>query len=406
MALLVAFLSACGGGQSISLAESSDAVVIGNRQGVSPFISLVALQGTKLNDLSEIHYKVASKPGAASRPVSVRYSLEALNRRGYLETGSATLPVFGLYSGYTNHVDVTLVFKDSSSKTLSLDIASATYVDPNQTYDRPTILKKRVAGNMLGFDYFFIKSDLGGPLIVDTDGEIRWAVPKLESSFSTALKDNVLVIGQQTSTQIIYLELDGTSRLGSVNSSTYTNFHHNLDQGKVGQLGEFDANRNGVKSLESTISEFDDSGTVIKEWDIADLLSSYMRNHGDDPSTFIRPGVDWFHSNAATYDPQDDTLIVSIRENFVIKMDYRTGEIAWIFGDPTKYWNTFPSLRAKALQLQPGGLYPIGQHALSITSDGLLMLFNDGTGSFQQPPGAPAGIVENIAPYRPTLWIP
>jgi hypothetical protein len=36
-------------------------------------------------------------------------------------------------------------------------------------------------------------------------------------------------------------------------------------------------------------------------------------------------------------------------------------------------------------------LYPIGQHALSITSDGLLLLFNAGTPSEHQPAGAPIG---------------
>jgi len=53
--------------------------------------------------------------------------------------------------------------------------------------------------------------------------------------------------------------------------------------------------------------------------------------------------------------------------------------------------STFPSLRAKALQLVDGGLYPIGQHATSITSDGLVMVFNDGFQSLNQPAGAPAG---------------
>ena len=72
-------------------------------------------------------------------------------------------------------------------------------------------------------------------------------------------------------------------------------------------------------------------------------------------------------------------------------LGYSTGMIIWILGDPTKYWNTFPSLRAKALTLAPGGLYPIGQHVLSITSDGLLMLFNDGLGSLNQPASEPAG---------------
>jgi arylsulfate sulfotransferase len=45
------------------------------------------------------------------------------------------------------------------------------------------------------------------------------------------------------------------------------------------------------------------------------------------------------------------------------------------------------------LTLNAGGLYPIGQHALSITSDGLLMLFNDGYYSVNQPAGAPAGAI-------------
>jgi len=133
------------------------------------------------------------------------------------------------------------------------------------------------------------------------------------------------------------------------------------------------------------------AGNITKDWNFAHILRDYMTSQGDDPSTFIRPGIDWFHSNAATYDARDNSVIVSSRENFLIKVNYDTGNIIWIFGDPTKYWYTFPSLRAKAITLESGGLYPIGQHATSITSDGLLMLFNDGQGSLNQPANTPAG---------------
>ena len=74
-----------------------------------------------------------------------------------------------------------------------------------------------------------------------------------------------------------------------------------------------------------------------------------------------------------------------------MNIDYDTGAIRWVLGDPTKYWWQFPSLRAKALTLESPGLYPIGQHALSITRDGLLLLFNAGTPSEHQPAGAPIG---------------
>jgi hypothetical protein len=194
------------------------------------------------------------------------------------------------------------------------------------------------------------------------------------------------------------LRLDGTLTQDPLPESAYTNFNHDIADGKQGLLAEVDAASAGVASIESNVIELQHSSSnsnnevsVPHSWDLAAILSAYMSSEGDDAAAFVRPGVDWFHSNSAIYDSSDDSIIVSSRENFVMKLDYETGAIIWILGDPTKYWYTFPSLRAKALTLAPGGLYPIGQHALSITADGLLMLFNDGTGSVNEPPGAPAG---------------
>jgi outer membrane protein assembly factor BamB len=116
-----------------------------------------------------------------------------------------------------------------------------------------------------------------------------------------------------------------------------------------------------------------------------------MRAHGDDPDGLVRPGFDWFHMNSAIYNAADDTLLVSSRENFVVKLDYATGQIKWLLGDPTKHWYVnFPSLRAVALTLTNGNP-PIGQHALSILPDGGLLLFNNGTPSLNQLPGLPNG---------------
>ena len=146
-----------------------------------------------------------------------------------------------------------------------------------------------------------------------------------------------------------------------------------------------------VSTISSRKSRLSDQ-PPIQTFDMADILTSYMQANGDDASAFVRPGIDWFHVNASTYDPSDNTVIVSSRENFLIKVNYSTHDIVWILGDPTKYWYTFPSLRAKALTLNAGGDYPIGQHAVSITSDGYVMVFNDGYGSVNQPSGEPAGL--------------
>jgi hypothetical protein len=76
----------------------------------------------------------------------------------------------------------------------------------------------------------------------------------------------------------------------------------------------------------------------------------------------------------------------------VVRLDYQSGHIRWLLGDPNKYWYVgYPSLRALALNLASGKM-PVGQHALSIAPDGNLMLFNNGTASANNPPGTPAGV--------------
>ena len=276
---------------------------------------------------------------------------------------------------------------------ITATVATAPYVDPNGIYDRPTILKARAAGSALDFDFFFMKSGLGSPVVMHSDGQVRWTMPGLTSSVATVLTDNGFLTGDTTRGQMRRLELDGTMTTFPLNAAGVTDFHHNIDAGKQGVLVELDVQRpDGVPIVESTLAEVDPAtGTVYKRWDVGDTLSRYMTGQGDDPTNFVRPGVDWFHMNSAIYDPRDDTLMISSRENFVMKIDYASGDLIWILGDPTKYWHDFASLAAKALTLATGDLYPIGQHSLSITHDGLLLLFNDGDPSFNQPTGAPPG---------------
>jgi len=373
----VAVLSACGGGGTPD----------------SPFIRRLQLGGEDLHGLVAVRYTIAAKPGASSKPVSVRYTAAALERRGDLSADRRTLslPVFGLYAGRLNHVSVELQFEAAPARTVPVDLATNPYVDGSGIYDRPTILQRRAAGTPLGFEYLYVKSGLGSPIVIDTDGEVRWVGAGVASGFSSAFRDNGFFVGDPKSPKLTRLELDGSSSEASLASATYTGFHHNIDPGKEGLLVEVDAASDGVASLESIVAEVSGAGAVLGEWDFAAILGAYMAGEGDDPSAFVRPGVDWFHMNSAIYDARDDSLIVSSRENFVIKVDYQTRDIVWILGDPTKHWYGFPSLRAKALTLEQGGLYPIGQHALSITSDGQLLLFNDGLASRNQPAEAPAG---------------
>ncbi len=302
------------------------------------------------------------------------------------------MPVFALYDGYTNKVTLNFNFQDGSSRSLLASITTAEFTDPTGIYQHPTIVRQRSAGSSLGFNFFVMKSGVGSPVIVDTDGAVRWSIPgSVSDALSTALQADQFVVGDASAAIVHQLRLDGTVTQSSVSDPVITIFHHNIDHGNVGLLAEVNTETNGVQNMLSNVIEMTDQGSVLNQWDLGAIIAHYMQSMGDDGAAFVRPGVDWFHSNSSTYDPSDDSVIVSSRENFVIKLDYHTGNIIWILGDPTKYWYTFASLRAKALTLTSSGLYPIGQHAVSITTDGHLLLFNDGLGSQNQPVGAPMG---------------
>ncbi|WP_172843873.1 aryl-sulfate sulfotransferase [Variovorax sp. HW608] len=370
------------------------------RAGVSPFIAFVDLHFSGGEVPTTVHYRIEAKPGTVSRPVDVSYAIASLQRRGYAAAGSSTItvPVFGLYSNYANQVDVDVQSAGEPTQELRIEVDTAAYTDPNGIYDRPVALKARAVGDALSFDYFYMKSALGSPVVVDTDGQIRWVVPTAMPSFSSLFVGNRFVIGDNTPLQVRRLELDGTASVAPLGATDINDFHHNVDPGKVGLLAEVDATLNGVLNIESTLVEIDpNSGSVLARWDLGDILSRYMQSQGDDPASFVRPGADWFHMNAATYDPSDDSLIVSSRENFIAKIDYASGSLIWILGDPAKYWHTFPSLAARSLTLAAGGLYPIGQHAVSITHDGLVQVFDDGLGSVNQPAGAAPGESRNYS---------
>jgi hypothetical protein len=183
------------------------------------------------------------------------------------------------------------------------------------------------------------------------------------------------------------MDLDGAvTQVGDYSNLGITFFHHNIDPGKVGII--LDANTTSFYN--SLNIEVDASGNLLKTWNLATIIAAAMRAGGDDPSQFVYPTPnDWFHNNSVAYNRADDSLIISSRENFLICIDYDTSAIKWILGDPTKKWYQFPSLRRYALTLASGSLPPIGQHAVSVTFDQNILVFDNGQNStFQEPAGA------------------
>ncbi len=398
---LASLLWSCGGGGDAPEATKTPiaSTVSGIRPGVSPFIAFVDIKVEDVDRLSSVRYRITPKPGSASRPVSVSYDASYLRGRSYVVDRNpiVTVPIFGLYAGYSNRVDLEFNHDGRAVETLVADIVTAPYVDAGAVYDHLAIRQAREPGQALGFDFFYMKSGLGSPVVVDSDGEVRWYVPGTPTSNSSMLLNDGFVIGRTGAPVMTRVGFDGSVRELPLALAEVANFHHAIHKGKSGVLAEVDIRVGSVIDLETNLLEVDpNTGAIIKRWDVGKILADHMQAGGDDPLRFVRLGVDWFHMNSAIYDPRTDSLIISGREDFVIAIDYDSGRILWILGDPTKYWHTFPTLAAKSMTVG-SGFYPIGQHALSITHAGDLMLFNNGQASSNQPSGTPVGEQRNYS---------
>ena len=371
-----------------SQADDTTIIIVGNTAGVTPFISRVTLNASNTSVLKSIQFTIVPKAGSVTRALSGIYSKGYLIERGFLQPGSRdiSLPVFGLYSGFNNAVTLTYHFNDGSSKQANTTITTASFTHPCG-FDSPTVLQPRTNDTTLSYDYMLVKGSCANgftPVVVDTDGALRWVSPLSLSDTPSGFFDNAIYQTQRTS--LYRVELDGAvTHVHNYLNDGAIYVHHNIDPGKFGAILELDT----PEQYESVFIEVDKAGNVLKRWDLADIISSAMIAGGDDPSQFVFPGPeDWFHSNAAFYNRADDSVLFSSRENFVICVDYQTKAIKWILGDTTKRWHQFPSLAKYSLAVPTGGLAPIGQHSLSITYDqGLLLMDNGSNSTFHDPPG-------------------
>ena len=389
VAVLIIFTHLAGASE----ADDTTITITGDTAGVTPFISNLTLEVSNTTVLKSIQFAIGPKPGSVTRPLSGTYGNDYLLSRGFEQPPPATtvtLPVYGLYAGYTNTVTLTYAFLDGSSKQAVTSITTASFDDQGCGYNSPTELQPRTSSTSLSYDYIFDRSACGdySPIILDSDGALRWVSPLATESalFASSTFYNNAVYLTQTS-QLFRVELDGAfDLLADYSNIGVVNLHHNIDVGKTGLLIDPDT----TSYFESEVLEINSSdGAVLKTFNMADIISAAMIAGGDDPSQFVYPTpTDWFHLNGAAYNRADDSLVVSSRENFVICLDYETSAIKWILGDTTKKWYQFSSLRKFAMTVAPGSLPPIGEHAPSITFDQGLMVFDNGQASlFQVPPG-------------------
>lgn len=352
-------------------------------EGSNPFLGDVTIADVPRN-VTTVSFRIEPKPGTVSEPIVATFSRAYLRTNGYIDGTTVNLPVFGLYERYDNTVTVTMKKSKGRKSTLVTELTTSRL--SNDCRNTLLSAEKIVAaseGADLDFSFYMLKAWACGahPIVMDIDGNLRWAGTVGGAQQGSTFFRNNFYVGNGSDLYAI-TPFGDASTVGNYSDGGYADFHHNIDPGRDGLLLEF----NKYPDVESDVIEVDEDGNILNEWDVADIIRQAMIDGGDDPSNFVRQGDDWFHNNAATYWKKKNQLVLSAREDFVIGIGYDDHEIKWILGDPDKAWYTYPSLRAFALSMPAGTVPPIGQHAVSITSAGNLMLFDNGFESFNHWP--------------------
>ena len=94
-----------------SQADDTTITITGHAAGATPFISNLTLEVSNTTVLKSIRFSIDAKPGSVTRPLSGTYANYYLVDRGFEQPPPATtvtVPVYGLYAGYTNIVQADL----------------------------------------------------------------------------------------------------------------------------------------------------------------------------------------------------------------------------------------------------------------------------------------------------------
>ena len=282
------------------------------------------------------------------------------------------LPVYGLYPDTENTVTITYT-EDGKEKEKELKIKTEALPED---FILPTSVEadKENLSNDL---YFFTPSSKGYTCAYDVNGDVRWYLSSNALWDNARLENGHLLISTERLINSPYYmtglyEID---LLGKIYQeySLPGGYHHDYDELPSGNLlVASDDFNNPSGTVEDYIVELDrTTGNIVKTFDLKDVLPM---EEGKSENWI---NYDWFHNNAVWYDEATNSITLSGRhQDAVINIDYESGELNWIIGDPTNWSEEY----------QKYFFTPIGddfewqwsQHAAMITPEGYVFILDNG----------------------------
>ena len=327
------------------------------------------------------HVALAFKPGST-------YSVVAKARGQDGETIEADEPVtFSTPPPPADFPPIEVLACDPDKREPGLMVVSTSYAPMMQLPEMP--------GYLLGIDRF---------------GDVVWYLRDTVSLFDVRLLENGHLVYTTDDFRMIEVDL-----LGNVHSRWYPrgryketpaggiaveceNIHHaiclmpsgnflvlSIEQRDFadypGSESDPDAPSAPATLVGDVIVEFQPDGTIVNQWKLLDILDPYRRCYDSFAPFWIFRGYeetyDWCHANSIAYDPSDDSMLLSLRhQDAVVKISRASGDIVWIAGD---HGNWKAPWADKLLAPTDGLEWQYHQHDLSLTRDGGVLLFDNGT---------------------------
>lgn len=310
--------------------------------------------------------------------VSPKITIEGKDKLTTIETEFAKntkhyLPIYGLYADYNNKVDISYTLSDGKKITKQVEIQTDKLPDD---FVLPTSVKKD-SSKLTNDLYFFTPSSKGYTCAYDVNGDVRWYLSNNAVWDNTRLKNGHMMISTERLVNSPYYmtglyEID---LLGHIYNeySLKGGYHHDYFELPNGNLlVASDDFNNESGTVEDYIVELDRAtGNIIKTWDLKDVLNM------EDGKSENWSSYDWFHNNSVWYDEATNSITLSGRhQDAVINIDYTSGKLNWIIGDPTN-WSS---------EYQKYFFTPVGkdfewqwsQHAAMITPEGYVFIFDNG----------------------------
>lgn len=279
------------------------------------------------------------------------------------------LPVYGLYADYENTVDIILANGQRNSIRIQTDPLHP---------DVPVATSIKTTSEYMGNNIMFLTAAMRSmPVGYDYAGDIRWYANENFAFDLKRLPNGHILIGTERLVKMPYfttglyeMAFSGKIFKEYVLPSGYHHDQFVMEDGNLLVL-TFDFYSGTVEDMCALISA--ETGEILKTWDYKTVLPQSVAGSGSQDEH------DWFHNNAVWYDKKTNSLTFSGRhQDAVINLDYETGKLNWIIGDPEGW----PQDMVDQYFFTPIGEgefdWQYEQHACVILPDGDVMLFDNG----------------------------